>query len=355
MARTHRNLYSQVWAWENLVEAFRKSRRGKRTRPDVCQFEYNLEAELVCLQDELRERTYRPGVYRHFRIFEPKMRMISAAPFRDRVVHHALCNVIEPLLERSFIFDSYACRKHKGLHAALERCTEFAHRFEYVLKTDVVKFFPSIDHHTLLNILRRSIADEGVIDLIALILQSGCGVPSAGVGPVYFDGDDLFAALRPRGLPIGNLTSQFFANVYLNLVDHFVKDDCRVKGYVRYADDMLCFSNSKSELQKLRSAIESFLHKLRLCIHDRKTVIMPVRHGIPFLGMVVRPGYRRLKHANVQRIHRRMRRLEQEYSSGEISSKQVLASFMGWKGYAQHAACSGLIEELGQKAAAIID
>ncbi len=163
MAKRHRNLYPQVYAWENLLLAFRKARRGKRAKPDVCRFEFNVEEELLGLQEDLMGRTYTPGEYHHFRIHDPKERVISAAPFRDRVLHHALCNIIEPLLDRSFIHDTYACRKGRGLHAGLERCSEFARRFRYVLKADIVRFFPSIDHEVLLNLLGRRIGDGDVM------------------------------------------------------------------------------------------------------------------------------------------------------------------------------------------------
>ncbi len=350
MARTHRNLYPQVCDWENLLLAFRRARRGKRGKPDVCRFEFDVEEELLRLQEELVGRTYTPGEYHHFRIHDPKERVISAAPFRDRVVHHALCNIIEPLLGRSFIHDSYACRKGRGLHRALERSSQFARRFRYVLKADIVRFFPSIDQQVLLRLLERRIGDRHVLDLIATILRSGANVPSLPGGPMWFAGDDLFAALRPRGLPIGNLTSQLFANVYLDSLDHFIKDELGLKGYIRYADDILCFADTKGALHELRSAIERFLARLRLCVHEGKTQVMPVAHRVPFLGMVVRPSHRRLKHANVQRIHERVRRLRSAYASGEINAVQAKASLMGWKGFAEGARARGLTRTIFKEA-----
>lgn len=350
MARTHKNLYCQVCDWENLLLAFRRARRGKRDKPDVCSFEFNVEEELLRLQDELLEGTYTPGEYHHFLIHDPKERVISAAPFRDRVVHHALCNIIEPLLDRSFIHDSYACRRGRGLHAALERCSKFARRFHYVLKTDIVRFFPSIDHEVLLGLLGRRIGDREVMGLIVSIVRSGSKIPGLPGGPMWFAGDDLFAALRPRGLPIGNLTSQLFANVYLDPLDHFLKDELGVKGYIRYADDILCFADTKAALHQLRDDIEDFLARLRLCAHEHKTQVMPVAHGVPFLGMVVRPSHRRLKHANVQRIHQRVRRLRAAYAAGEVEAAQVKASLMGWKGFAEAARSRGLMRKIFREA-----
>ena len=212
----HDDLYSQVWDWDNLLLAYRKASKGKRGKPPVASFECHLEDNLIQLQRQLRDRSYWPGQYVSFYIHEPKRRLISAAPFRDRVVHHALCNVVEPLFERSFIFDSYANRVGKGAHRALDRCQQFARRHRYVLQCDLRQFFPSIDHAILRDTLSRVITEEDVMWLVDRILASGVGVLNDEYEMVWFPDDDLFATNRPRGLPIGNLTSQFWANCYLN-------------------------------------------------------------------------------------------------------------------------------------------
>ena len=236
------NLWPELISFANLHRAAMKARRGKRQRPDVLRFHFNLEQELWRLHDELSRRDYRPGPYRTFTIHEPKVRLISAASYRDRVVHHALCNVLEPVFERSLSFDSYSCRAGKGTHAAVDRCQEFARRYRYVLKADIRKFFPSIDHEILKAALRK-IKDHDVLWLAGLIIDHAN--PQERVLQ-WFPGDDLFTPLeRQRGLPIGNQTSQFFANVYLDALDHFVKDRLRVPGYVRYCDDFLAFSDDK--------------------------------------------------------------------------------------------------------------
>lgn len=161
----HDNLYPQVWDWDNLLLAYRKASKGKRGKPPAAGFEYHLEDNLIQLQSELRDQSYRPGPYASFHIHDPKHRLISAAPFRDRVVHHALCNVIEPLFERRFIADSYANRVGRGTHRALHRCQQFARRNRYVLQCDVRQFFPAIDHPILRDTLNRVIADEDVMCL----------------------------------------------------------------------------------------------------------------------------------------------------------------------------------------------
>ncbi|MCI0520103.1 MAG: reverse transcriptase/maturase family protein [Chloroflexi bacterium] len=234
-------MYDTLTSWDNLLWAYRKAARGKRGHPNVAAFEYRLEDNLFLLQEELRAFSYCPGAYHSFTIHEPKRRLISAAPFRDRVVHHALCNLIEPIFERSFISDSYANRIKKGTHAALGRLQGFARRYPYVLQCDIRQFFPSIDLTILQSELARRISDPGVLWLADRILTSGVGVLSEEYDMVYFPGDDLFAALRPRGLPIGNLTSQFWANVYLNPLDQFVRRELGCKDYLRYVDDFAMF------------------------------------------------------------------------------------------------------------------
>jgi RNA-directed DNA polymerase len=180
--KIYHNLYPQICTFENLHSAFRKAAKGKRGRPDVAAFEFDLEANLLRLQTELRDQAYSPRPYYSFLIYDPKRRLISAAPFRDRVVHHALCNVIEPLLERSFIYDSYANQVGKGTHAALDRAQAFARRYPYVLQCDVRKFFPSVDLQILRAILARKIADQDVLWLVDRILESGVGMLTGVAG-----------------------------------------------------------------------------------------------------------------------------------------------------------------------------
>ncbi|HOU40200.1 MAG TPA: RNA-directed DNA polymerase [Promineifilum sp.] len=327
--KTYKHLYPAVCEWDNLDLAYRKARHGKRSRPPAAAFEYDLEANLVVLRRELADRTYQPGRYHSFYIHEPKRRLISAAPFRDRVVHHALCNVIEPLFERSFIADSYANRIGKGTHRALDRAQQYARRFPYVLQCDVRQFFPSIDHALLRVILARKIADPDVMWLVDGILDSGRGVLSEEYEMQWFPGDDLLAALRPRGLPIGNLTSQFWANCYLNPFDHFIKRELGCPGFVRYVDDLLLFGPDKATLWDWRQAVVEKLAGLRLTIHSGAQP-RPVTEGIPFLGFVVFPDYRRLKRRQGIRYRRRLGALLRQYAAGEIGIDRVHASVRGW-------------------------
>jgi len=262
-------LWPELISWRNLYGAARAAARGKRSRPDVAAFLMNLEVEIPRLRRELSTGEYRPGPYRTFTIEEPKRRMISAAPFRDRVVHHALVRVLEPVFERRFTADSHACRRGFGTHRALRRAHVAAGRHPLVLKCDVVKFFPSLDHEILLGLLGRKIKCRRTLDLARTIVGgSNPQVPHA----VYFPGDDLFTPHeRRRGLPIGNQTSQFFANVYLDPLDHFVREELRPGDYVRYADDFLLFGTDRRELDAMRAEIERFLVRLRLLIHPGKS------------------------------------------------------------------------------------
>lgn len=241
-------MYEQICSWDNLLLAWHRASLGKRGQPQTAAFEHHLEEELTRLQAGLLAGTYRPGRYHSFHIHEPKRRLISAAPFRDRVVHHALCNLIAPLFDRTFVADSYANRLGKGTHRALDRAQTLARRFAYVLPCDIRQFFPSIDHQILVDTLARTLRDPRVMNLVRLLLESGRGVLAGEYTMVWFPGDDLLAAARPRGLPIGNLTSQLWANCYLNPFDHFVKRELRCAGYVRYVDDFLLFAKDKPTL-----------------------------------------------------------------------------------------------------------
>ena len=338
------NLWPSVVSWENLVRAARQAERGKRRRPNVARFNFTREWELIRLQMELEESTYRPGTYRTFWINDYKPRLISAAPYRDRVVHHALCNVIEPIFDRQFIYDTYACRKGKGAHAAVDRFTHYARRHPYVLRCDVRKYFPCIDHQVLLSLIECEIKDRRVLDLIRLILREGPDQPS----PVdYFPGDDLFTPLeRRRGIPIGNLTSQLFANAYLNGLDHFVKETLRCPGYIRYCDDFACFGDTKAYLWEVKAAMDERLAVLRLRLHPNKCAVQPASVGTPFLGYVVYPDHRRLRRRNGVKFLKRMKALQRRYGRGDVGGAELRASIHAWIGHASHADTYRLRESL---------
>ena len=335
-------MYASLCSWDNLLLAYRKAAKGKRGLAPAAAFEYHLEDNLVALQRELSDQVYRPGPYSSFYIHEPKRRLISAAPFRDRVVHHALCNVLEPLFERSFIHDSYANRVGKGTHRALDRCQEFDRRYRCVLQCDIRQFFPSVDHGILRQVLARKVSDSQVMWLLDQILNSGVGVLSEEYDMAWFPGDDLLAANRPRGLPIGNLTSQFWANCYLDPFDHFVKRELRCPAYLRYVDDFLLFGNDQRQLGEWRRAIIDRLSRLRLTIHLNRAQAQPIKNGLPFLGFVVYPERRRLKHHKGVAYVRRLRQMARQYASGQIAVDQITASVQGWVNHLRYGNTVGL-------------
>lgn len=350
--KTYKHLYPQITAFENLRQAFKGAARGKRQRPDVADFEYHLEANLWQLQAELSAQTYQPGPYRNFYIFDPKPRLISAAPFRDRVAHHALCRVIQPIFERRLIYDTYACRVGKGVHAALDRCTEFSRRYPYVLKCDIERFFPNMDHATLYAQFERLIADPPTLWLIRQILDSGAHIHRTEHATCYFPGDDgdtehrSFAALRPCGLPIGNLTSQFWANVYLDPLDQLIKRELKCPAYLRYVDDLLLFADDKPTLHAWREAIIHFLAGLRLRLHEPQAVVFPVQTGIPFLGWRIYPDHRRLKRRNGVAFQRRFAHLRAEFAAGRLTYSELQASVQSWIAHASHGDTWGLRRSL---------
>ena len=335
-------MYASICAWDNLWLAYRKAARGKRSTHAVAAFEYQVGDRLTELHDELCASAYQPGPYTSFTIHEPKRRTISAAPFRDRVVHHALCNVIEPHFEARFHPDSYANRTGKGTHRAVDRLQTFARRHRYVLRLDIVQHFPSLDHAVLRNTIARVIDDDATLALIDRILASGAGILADEYAMVYFPGDDLFAALRPRGLPIGNLTSQFWSNVYMDRLDWFVTHRLRCPAYLRYVDDFALFADSKAQLARWQAAIVEFLAELRLTVHAGSAQVQRTADGIPWLGFVVYPTHRRVKRRNAVNFRRRLVHALDLYRAHKISFAEFDACVQGWINHVRYADTWGL-------------
>lgn len=316
------HLFERIVTFENLASAAHKAFRGsKKYTGRAATFYFNLEQELLLLEQELRSGVYRPAPYHTFTIYEPKQREISASDFRDRVVHHAICHVLEPLLDRSMIFDSYACRTGKGAHAAVRRAQTFARRFRYFLKCDIRKYFESVDHETLKQILARKLKDPPLFDLLSLIIEHPV--------PVYATG---------KGIPIGALTSQLFANLYLGELDHFLKDRLHMKGYLRYMDDFLCFGDDKATLREWLLLIRSFVtDRLRLDLKEEALVLAPVSQGIPFLGFRIFPGLIRLDRTHLVRFRRKIQQREQAYRQGEIDEDALIRSVNSLIAHVSHA------------------
>ncbi|PIY82909.1 MAG: RNA-dependent DNA polymerase [Candidatus Omnitrophica bacterium CG_4_10_14_0_2_um_filter_44_9] len=314
MRRTYKKLFEKMIFFENLFLATRKAQKGKKMKKDTAQFNLNMERELLKLQKELKNQTYIPGAYRYFYVYDPKKRLISAAPYRDRVVHHAFCRIVEPIFDKMFIYDSYACRIAKGTHIALDRAQKFLRANKYILQCDIAKYFLSIDHGVLLAILGRRIKDDRVMRLAKKIITG-----------------------HSTGLPIGNLTSQFFANLYLNELDYFIKFGLRKKHYIRYMDDFLVFGNDKRRLHEIKDEVKCFLeNKLGLDLHPKKNTIFPVRIGIGFLGFRIFKEYRQLTKENIRLFLTRMRKFRSLFIQGLMSMPEISRSLRCWLAHAAY-------------------
>ena len=317
--------------WDRLVEpenvwlAYRNASKGKSRRPEVARFTVDLENQLLTLRQTLRSGAYRPAGYRQFYVHDRKRRLISAAPFRDRVVHHALMQIVNPILESQFSDHSWACRKGKGTHAAVAQYQVWARRYAYALKMDIAEYFASIDRSRLLEKLKRIINDARVLHLIEKIVASGPG---------------------KKGLPLGNLTSQILGNLYLNDLDHFITETLGFKAYLRYVDDMVILADDK---QTLWDALRQIQHKLgeeALSLHPRKVYITPTSTGLDVLGYRIYPRHRLLRHENGYRFMRRMRSAIRAYARGEHDLSDVDARIQSWLGHAHHADSLGLRKAL---------
>lgn len=318
--RTYRNLFQKLCSFENLQLAFQKARKRKTKKAYVQAFEKNLANELYALQWELLTGIYRPGPLTTFTVRDPKTRKISASHFRDRVVHHAICNVIEPIFESRFIYDCHANRKGKGTSRTLERADLFIRKAGngYALKADIRHYFDTVDHEVLLGILGRRIKDRQVMELIKVILENH-RTETPG-----------------KGMPLGNLTSQFFANVYLAELDHYIKHVLRARFYLRYVDDFVIFSKDRNELECWGAHIRAFLSThLRLALHPDKTKILPIRSGVPLVGFRVFRHHKLPKRSNLRRFRIRLDRFKEDVAAGELTKEGLRARIAGWEGYAK--------------------
>ena len=283
-------LFDRIASFEALAAAALRAVAGKRRTPVPAAFPANLETEALRLERELRSGRWRPGRYVEIEVTDPKRRPVSAAPFRDRVVHHAVHAVVAPLFERGFIHHSYANRAGKGTHRAVARYERLRDRHRYVLRGDVFRYFPAIDHAILKADLRRRIGCRRTSAVLDRIIDG-----SNPQEPVhhYYPGDDLFTPFgHRRGLPIGNLTSQLFANVYLDRFDHFATEVLRAP-YLRYVDDFALFADEPARLEAWRARAGAFPARRRLSLHPAKTRVVPAAEPAAFLGYVLLPGGRR--------------------------------------------------------------
>ena len=292
-----KNLYQKIATTENLYNAFRKAARGKRLRHDVVAFSSNFDANIKDLQSQLRNRSFNFVNYRFFTITDPKVRLICAAPFPERVLQHAAMNVCGDAFETYLIFDSYACRKNKGSTKALSRAQEFCRKNQWYLKLDIRKYFDSIDHGIAMRLLERRFADNDLLYLFRKIICS-------------------YNQESGKGIPVGNLFSQYLANYYLGYFDHWIKEDRKVHHYLRYMDDFILFSNDKDVLKNELHHIVDFL-QARLAIDLKCNVqLNKTIRGVPFLGRRLFPTHMRLLSEGIKRFSCRHRQYEKKCCKG---------------------------------------
>ena len=339
MPKTYKHLYEQVTGFSALLAAYERARKGKRYRPDVLEFSARLGENLLGLQHELRSMAWRPGAYRTLVVQEKKRRQIHIAPFRDRVVHQALCAVFAPLFEETFISDSYACRLGKGTHAALDRLTAFLRKSDaaFVLSGDFSQFFSSIPHGLVMREVEWRIMDARMIETLERVLASF---------ESEFRGNDGFA---PRGLPIGNLTSQWFANMVGNCLDQHVKHELKCKRYIRYMDNWLLLSDSKEELRGWLGEIERLSAEIGLVINP-KTQIIKTADGVPFLGFRVWSDHRKVLRENVTRGRRRLRAQLRQVAAGTKAPEVAMEELRSWFAHLEHGDTYRLRRSLWQTA-----
>jgi RNA-directed DNA polymerase len=335
MASRHENLFPRIANFEALRTAARRAIRGKRKKRGGAAFQFALERELLKLERELLAGTYQTGQYVEIHLTRPKKRLVSAAPFRDRVVQHALLAIAGPVFERGFIGNTFANRVGKGTHKAIAAYETYRDRHAHVLRCDIFRYFPAIDHEILKADFRRRIRCQRTLQLMDTIID---GSNEQEPVNLHFPGDDLLTpALRRRGLPIGNLMSQFSANVYLDPLDHFCTEVLRAP-YVRYVDDFALFADDIEKLADWQRRIDAFLVRRRLRLHPRKTFITETAGPAEFLGLVLHGnGKRALPEANIQAFKGRLKGMNAAVRAGTVSRGEASKKIASWEAHADHA------------------
>lgn len=354
------NAAARVFSYENLLKCYYECRKRKRYTINAARFEINFETELLKLQKELAEHTYEPGRSICFVVTKPKVREIFAADFRDRIVHHALVNYLELVWEPRFIDQSYACRKGKGAHKAvkdlrkyIKKAGENGRQTVYFLQADIQSFFVSLKKDILFELIKKRVKNPEILWLAEKIIFHNPTLNyyrkcQAALFDLIPDHKSLFKAPPRQGLPIGNLTSQFFANIYLNELDRFVKHKLKVRYYLRYVDDLAILSQSKTKLKIWRDEIDGFLReKLRLNLHPQKQVLQATDKGINFVGFVIKPGYTLMRRRIVRNLKEKLWKLNQnsEKITGE-EIKQALATINSYYGQFKHGNTFNLCRKL---------
>lgn len=337
MAKTFNNLYPKIYDFDALLSSYIKARKGKRSRNEVMRFHYDYEGQIINIQNHLLWGTWRTGEYRHFTLHEPVYRVGAALPFPDRVLHHSIVAAINPCFEPRFIQHSYACIKNRGTHLGADKAESMLRQVKrehgciYVFKGDISGYFYNINHDVLKRLIKKRISCKPTLRLLFEIIDSSPNI----------------SLINPKGIPLGNLTSQLFANIYLAELDNFVKHVLREKHYIRYMDDWCIIHQDKTHLHRVRFEVERFLHDELQLTTNRKTQVFPVASGkggraLDFLGYRIWPTHRKLRKSSIQRITRSLKRLQRKYAAGEISLDDVRPVVHSWLAHASHADTFGL-------------
>ncbi len=327
----------EIFTFKNLYNAYLYTRKGKRNKPCVVRYGYHALEASHYLAEKLNNKTYRLGEYYQFKVFEPKERIVMAPPFRDRVVQRCLCeHVLMPVIENHLIYDTYACRKNKGTHAGLDRTEEFMRKHfrkhgqtGWIIKGDISKYFYSISHDILKENLKPLLKEYDVWWLIEKIIDST---------------DD-------PGIPLGNQSSQWFANFYLSKFDHFVKEKLRIKCFLRYMDDWIAIADSKEQAREYLELMKDFLWDELKLKTNKKTQIFPLKNGVDFLGfhIYITPTgkvIRKIRKHSKKAMRRKLKAFKFKYEAGAMTKDQVNTSYASWKGHASHGNSHGLIKQM---------
>lgn len=326
------NLYPKLITKKNIFRGWKEFLVGKKKKRDVIVFQNNLRGNLINLYTSLKQQTYKPGDYTGFYVRDPKIRLIHKATVPDRVVHHIVSIILEQIYELTFYAHSYSCRKNKGTHKGVIALQKMAlkvgknnSRVCWALKCDIKKFFASVNHQILFEILQRRIKDEDFLNLLHKIIHS-------------FYSDRTTNLLNKKGIPIGNLTSQLFSNIYMDDLDQFIKHKLKIKYYIRYADDFVILSHDKVQLENLVSPIQRFLKDmLDLDLHPDKIIFKKLTGGIDFLGYIIFPHYILPRTKTKRRLIKKIRRRIKEYKRGKISEDTLNQTIQSYLGYLSHA------------------
>lgn len=339
--KTYLDIYGDIITLSNLYKAYYEARKGKVDKT-FREFDSNLHENIWKLHEELLNQTYEPSPYTVFYVNDYKERRIMAPHFRDHIVHHAIYNILEQIYDSTFIYDSYACRKGKGTHKGFNRLRSFIHNYsndDYFLKCDITKYFYSIDHYTLMAIIERKIKDKHLLWLLKKILDSHYETPSPShiINPNHIQ--------QKKGIPIGNLTSQLFANIYLNELDLFVKHKLQIKHFIRFVDDFIILAKDINYLKTTWQKLHHFLKtQLYLKLEQRKTQLNKISFGVDFLGYVAFKNHVRVRSRNYRRFRIRLNQKISRCYLGEISKESLDASFICYLGHLSHTNSNKIME-----------